>query len=255
MVEPESRQRDRRATTQRQPASSRDPWPGQMRTIYGDHQRFVETYFSTSTKGRLLHRRRLPPRRRRLPTGSPGASTTCINVSGHRMGTAEVESGARRASQGRPRRPWSAIPHDIKGQGIYCYVTLMEGRGVRRPDELKTELAAGCARRSARSPRPTTSSSRRGPAEDPLRQDHAAHPAQDCRGRLLESRRYFHVGRAGSGGRPDREPPEPAIETAWFEGGTALRRNPGGVAVAAAPFFVACRWDRIAADHTACSAM
>jgi acetyl-CoA synthetase len=76
-----------------------------------------------------------------------------INVSGHRMGTAEVESAALVAIPTRsPRPPWSAIPHDVKGQGIYAYVTLMAGE--EPTDELRRSWSSGCARRSARSPSP-----------------------------------------------------------------------------------------------------
>ena len=110
-------------------------WPGQARTVYGDHERFVQTYFSTY-KGKYF-------------TGDgcrrdaddyywiTGRVDDVINVSGHRMGTAEVESAlvlhdlvAEAAVVG--------YPHDIKGQGIYCYVTL--NADVEASDELATEL-------------------------------------------------------------------------------------------------------------------
>jgi acetyl-CoA synthetase len=99
-------------------------WPGQMRTVYGDHERFVQTYFTTYP-GKYF-------------TGDgcrrdaddyywiTGRVDDVINVSGHRMGTAEVES----ALVAHPCVAEAAVvgyPHDIKGQGIYCYVTLMEG--------------------------------------------------------------------------------------------------------------------------------
>ena len=110
-------------------------WPGQARTVYGDHERFVQTYFSTY-KGKYF-------------TGDgcrrdeddyywiTGRVDDVINVSGHRMGTAEVESAlvlhdkvAEAAVVG--------FPHDIKGQGIYCYVTLNAGE--EASDELHAEL-------------------------------------------------------------------------------------------------------------------
>ena len=110
-------------------------WPGQARTVYGDHERFIQTYFSTY-KGKYF-------------TGDgcrrdeddyywiTGRVDDVINVSGHRMGTAEVESAlvlhamvAEAAVVG--------FPHDIKGQGIYCYVTL--NAGVESGDELMAEL-------------------------------------------------------------------------------------------------------------------
>ncbi len=112
-----------------------DSWPGQMRTVYGDHDRFVQTYFSTY-KGNYF----TGDGCRRDADGYywiTGRVDDVINVSGHRMGTAEVES----ALVGHPKVAESAVvgyPHDIKGQGIYAYVTLMEGE--ESSDELRTEL-------------------------------------------------------------------------------------------------------------------
>ncbi|MFL6844392.1 MAG: acetate--CoA ligase [Allosphingosinicella sp.] len=99
-------------------------WPGQMRTVYGDHERFVSTYFS-AYPGKYF-------------TGDgcrrdeddyywiTGRVDDVLNISGHRLGTAEIES----ALVSHPKVAEAAVvgyPHDIKGQGIYCYVTLMEG--------------------------------------------------------------------------------------------------------------------------------
>jgi acetyl-CoA synthetase len=101
-----------------------DSWPGQMRTVYGDHERFVMTYFSTY-KGNYF----TGDGCRRDEDGYywiTGRVDDVINVSGHRMGTAEVES----ALVAHPKVSEAAVvgyPHDIKGQGIYCYVTLMAG--------------------------------------------------------------------------------------------------------------------------------
>ena len=112
-----------------------DSWPGQMRTVYGDHERFVQTYFSTY-KGKYF----TGDGCRRDEDGYywiTGRVDDVINVSGHRMGTAEVES----ALVAHPAVSESAVvgfPHDIKGQGIYCYVTLMGG--VEATDELRVEL-------------------------------------------------------------------------------------------------------------------
>jgi len=112
-----------------------DSWPGQMRTVYGDHERFVQTYFSTFDNYYF--------------TGDgarrdeddyywiTGRVDDVLNVSGHRMGTAEVES----ALVSHPAVAEAAVvgyPHDIKGQGIYVYVTLMEG--LEQSDELAVEL-------------------------------------------------------------------------------------------------------------------
>ncbi len=112
-----------------------DSWPGQMRTIYGDHERFEQTYFSTY-KGLYF----TGDGCRRDADGYywiTGRVDDVINVSGHRMGTAEVES----ALVAHPKVSEAAVvgyPHDIKGQGIYCYVSLMAGE---EPTEaLKKEL-------------------------------------------------------------------------------------------------------------------
>ena len=110
-------------------------WPGQARTVYGDHDRFVQTYFSTY-KGKYF----TGDGCRRDADGYywiTGRVDDVINVSGHRMGTAEVES----ALVLHPKVSEAAVvgfPHDIKGQGIYCYVTLMEG--VEESEELTVEL-------------------------------------------------------------------------------------------------------------------
>ena len=112
-----------------------DSWPGQMRTVYGDHQRFIETYFS-AFPGRYF-------------TGDgcrrdeddyywiTGRVDDVLNVSGHRMGTAEVES-ALVSHESVAEAAVVGYPHEVKGQGIYVYVTLMEG--IEPSDELRTEL-------------------------------------------------------------------------------------------------------------------
>ena len=112
-----------------------DSWPGQMRSLYGDHDRFVQAYFR-HLQGQIFHRRRLPPRRRRLLLDHR-PRRRCDQCSGHRMGTAEVES-ALVAHHKVSEAAVVGYPHDIKGQGIYCYVTLMAGE--EGSDELKTEL-------------------------------------------------------------------------------------------------------------------
>ena len=110
-------------------------WPGQMRTVYGDHKRFIETYFTTFP-GRYFS----GDGARRDEDGYfwiTGRVDDVLNVSGHRMGTAEVES----ALVAHPKVAESAVvgyPHDIKGQGIYAYVTLIEG--CQPSDELAAEL-------------------------------------------------------------------------------------------------------------------
>jgi len=112
-----------------------DSWPGQMRTVYGDHERFVQTYFSTY-KGKYF----TGDGCRRDEDGYywiTGRVDDVINVSGHRMGTAEVES-ALVAHDAVSESAVVGFPHDIKGQGIYCYVTLMAG--VEPTEELRKEL-------------------------------------------------------------------------------------------------------------------
>jgi len=101
-----------------------DSWPGQMRSIYGDHPRFIETYFSTYP-GKYF----TGDGARRDEDGYfwiTGRVDDVLNVSGHRLGTAEVES----ALVAHPDVAEAAVvgyPHDIKGQGIYCFVTLVSG--------------------------------------------------------------------------------------------------------------------------------
>ncbi|AOE50764.1 acetate--CoA ligase [Kangiella sediminilitoris] len=119
----------------------KNSWPGQMRSVWGDHQRFYDTYFSQfpgyyfSGDGA-----------QRDSDGYywiTGRMDDVLNVSGHRMGTAEIES----ALVLHPKVAEAAVvgyPHDIKGQGIYVYVTLMKGQ--KGSDELKDELVAHVAK-------------------------------------------------------------------------------------------------------------
>jgi acetyl-CoA synthetase len=112
-------------------------WPGQMRTVYGDHQRFIDTYYSmypgyyTTGDGA-----------RRDKDGYywiTGRVDDVLNVSGHRLGTAEVES----ALVVHPLVAEAAVvgyEHNIKGQGIYCYVTLMTGEAPK--SDLSSSLGA-----------------------------------------------------------------------------------------------------------------
>ncbi len=112
-----------------------DSWPGQMRTLYKDHPRFKETYFSTFP-GKYFSGDGC----RRDAEGDfwiTGRVDDVINVSGHRLGTAEIES----ALVAHPKVSEAAVvgfPHDIKGQGIYSYVTLMEGEDPS--EELRLDL-------------------------------------------------------------------------------------------------------------------
>ncbi|MEA3034078.1 MAG: acetyl-CoA synthetase, partial [Sphingomonadales bacterium] len=110
-------------------------WPGQMRSVYGDHERFVQTYFSTY-RGKYF----TGDGCRRDGDGYwwiTGRVDDVLNISGHRLGTAEIES----ALVSHPKVAEAAVvgyPHDIKGTGIYVYVTLMEG--LEGGDALEREL-------------------------------------------------------------------------------------------------------------------
>lgn len=114
-----------------------DSWPGQMRTVYGDHERFIQTYFSTY-EGMYF----TGDGARRDEDGYywiTGRVDDVLNVSGHRMGTAEVES----ALVAHPDVAEAAVvgyPHDIKGQGIYVYVSLMHGHNSEPGAALEKEL-------------------------------------------------------------------------------------------------------------------
>ena len=113
----------------------KDSWPGQMRTVYGDHQRFIDTYFSAYPGNYFTG-----DGCKRDADGFywiTGRVDDVINVSGHRMGTAEVES----ALVSHPSVAEAAVvgyPHDIKGQGIYAYVTC--SAGVEVSDDLRADL-------------------------------------------------------------------------------------------------------------------
>lgn len=113
----------------------KDSWPGQMRTVWGDHERFEKTYFADYKNYYFSG-----DGCRRDADGDywiTGRVDDVINVSGHRMGTAEVES-ALVAHEKVAEAAVVGYPHDIKGQGIYCYVTLMNGE--EPSDDLRKEL-------------------------------------------------------------------------------------------------------------------
>ena len=114
-----------------------DSWPGQMRTLYGDHKRFIEAYFSTY-KGKYF----TGDGCRRDEDGYywiTGRVDDVLNISGHRLGTAEIES-ALVSHHSVSEAAVVGYPHPIKGQGIYCYVTLMTGEAVQDEDALRKEL-------------------------------------------------------------------------------------------------------------------
>ena len=112
-----------------------DSWPGQMRTVYGDHQRFIDTYFRTFPGTYFTG-----DGARRDADGDywiTGRVDDVLNVSGHRMGTAEIES-ALVAHEAVAEAAVVGFPHDVKGQGIYAYVTLLAGR--EPTEELRAAL-------------------------------------------------------------------------------------------------------------------
>ncbi len=114
-----------------------DSWPGQMRTLYGDHKRFIDAYFSTY-KGKCF----TGDGCRRGQDGYywiTGRVDDVLNISGHRLGTAEIES-ALVSHHSVSEAAVVGYPHPIKGQGIYCYVTLMTGETVHDEDALRREL-------------------------------------------------------------------------------------------------------------------
>jgi acetyl-CoA synthetase len=117
----------------------RRPWPGMMRTVYGDHQRFIDTYFK-SYPGNYFS----GDGARRDKDGYywiTGRMDDVLNVSGHRLGTAEIES-ALVLHDAVAEAAVVGFPHDIKGQGIYAYVTLV--KGVEPTDALRAELVEMC---------------------------------------------------------------------------------------------------------------
>ncbi|MEL7487887.1 MAG: acetate--CoA ligase [Pseudomonadota bacterium] len=118
-----------------------DSWPGQMRTVFGDHQRFIDTYFTTYPGAYFTG-----DGARRDADGYywiTGRVDDVINVSGHRLGTAEIES-ALVAHENVAEAAVVAYPHDVKGQGVYAYVTTMEG--VAPSEELRRDLIGWVSR-------------------------------------------------------------------------------------------------------------
>ena len=151
-------------------------WPGQMRTVYGDHQRFIETYFTTFP-GRYF----TGDGARRDKDGYfwiTGRVDDVLNVSGHRMGTAEVES----ALVAHPKVAEAAVvgyPHDIKGQGIYAYVTLVAAAVA--DDQLAAELRQWTRKEIGPIATPDLLQWGATIAKNALGQDHAAHFTENRR--------------------------------------------------------------------------
>ena len=200
-----------------------DAWPGIMRTVFRDHDRFVQTYFSTYP-GKYF----TGDGCRRDEDGYywiTGRVDDVINVSGHRMGTAEVES----ALVAHPKVAEAAVvgfPHDLKGQGIYAYVTLNAGENPS--EELRMELVAWVRKEIGPIASPDVIQWAPGLPKNSIRQDHAADFAQDRRERRWRARRHIDARRSHRRRRPDRAagygvrrtPPRP----------NQLRRDHGGPA-------------------------
>ena len=178
-------------------------WPGQIRTVYGDHQRVIDTYYRTY-KGMYF----TGDGARRDADGYywiTGRVDDVMNVSGHRMGTAEVES-ALVLHSAVAEAAVVGFPHSIKGEGIYAYVTLMSS--AKPSDALKHELIGTRAQGNRRDREARRHSMGAGLAEDTFRQNHAAHSAQDRRERTREPRRYDNAGRSRRRRRPRQESAE-----------------------------------------------
>ena len=164
-----------------------------MRTVYGDHERFIADLFH-DLSGQYF----TGDGCRRDEDGYywiTGRVDDVINVSGHRMGTAEVES----ALVAHPKVAEAAVvgyPHDIKGQGIYAYVTLKAGQ--EPTDALRKELVAWVRKEIGPIATPDAHPVGARPAQDPLGQDHAPHPAQDRRERVRHAGRHLDPGRSGA---------------------------------------------------------
>jgi len=167
----------------------RRPWPGMMRTMWGDHERFVDTYFT------MYDNMYFTGDGCRVDQDGDywlmGRIDDVVNVSGHRIGTAEVES----ALVCHPKVAEAAVcpmPHDIKGQALYAFVTLKEG--IHESEDLKKELVAHVRKEIGPLP-PGRDPVRRRAAQDPLRQDHATDPAEDRREQYGQPRRHHDPGR------------------------------------------------------------
>ena len=172
-----------------------DAWPGQMRTVYGDHQRFIDTYFK-AYPGKYF----TGDGCRRDADGYywiTGRVDDVINVAGHRLGTAEVEVGAGGACQG-VGGGGRGLSARHQGPGHLRLRHADDGRAAERG------VAQGAGRLGAQGDRPDRLARPHpvcpGPAEDALGQDHAENSAQDRRGRVRQPRRHLHAGRSGGGG-------------------------------------------------------
>ena len=180
-----------------------DSWPGQMRTVFGDHQRFIDTYFKTYP-GKYF----TGDGCRRDADGYywiTGRVDDVINVAGHRMGTAEVESALvahQKCVRGRGRR----LSARHQGSGHLRLRDADDRRAADRRSAQGVGAVGAQGDRSDRLARPHPVRAR--PAEDALRKDHATHPSQDRRGRLRRARRHLDTGRSDRGRRSGQQPAE-----------------------------------------------
>ena len=187
-----------------------DSWPGQARTVFGDHARFGQTYFSTYPGMYYTG-----DGCRRDEDGDywiTGRIDDVINVSGHRLGTGEIEN----ALVAHPKVSEAAVvgyPHDLKGQGIYCYVTLNAGE--TPSEELKKELVSHVRKEIGPIASPDLMQFAPGLPKTRSGQNHAPDPAQDCRGRFFQSRRHLDPGRAGRCRRSHQQSAEPPRLELW----------------------------------------
>jgi acetyl-CoA synthetase len=190
-----------------------DSWPGLMRTVFRDHDRFVQTYFS-AYPGKYF----TSDGCRRDEDGYywiTGRVDDVINVSGHRMGPGRPRQGGGGRGRGLPPRHQG--PGDLRLRDA-------DGRGtaLRRPPQGAGSVGAK-GDRPHRHARPNPMGA--GVAEDPLRQDHAPHPAQDRRERVRRARRHLDPRRPDGGRQPDREPYEPLGGGAWGPRAYPFRRS------------------------------
>ena len=203
------------------------PWPGQARTVWGDHKRFRDTYFSTYP-GYYFTGDGV----KRDEDGYywiTGRIDDVLNVSGHRIGTAEIES-ALVAHEAVAEAAVVGYPHDIKGTGIYCYVLLNSDYANGDHEATRRRAEAAGAQRHRRVRRAGRHPHRVGPAEDAERQDHAPHPAQGGLVRVRGPGRHVDAGRAGRRPAPHRRAQAAGgVGSAWGIGARCERGSVVGL--------------------------
>ena len=183
-----------------------DSWPGQMRTVFGDHQRFIDTYFKTFP-GRYF----TGDGARRDEDGYywiTGRVDDVLNVAGHRLGTAEIESAlVAHAESRRSRGRRLSARHQGPG---HLRVRHADRRRASRPKRCARELRDWVRKEIGADRRARFHPVGAEPAEDALGQDHAPHPAQDRRERARPARRHVDARRSGRRREPGARAHEPA---------------------------------------------